>query len=149
MALTYANAADRLLDMRDEEMALRDDEVTGELPPDLEYEEFNEIREQLAAIIEEQLAIYKTRQTTDLGWWCASIWRAIPARAPFRRGAYCYRSAGTSWRSASRFPPTGQPNGSRHDYGAKGYRRMSLTNIEQVMPVVSAQALANCYFRRC
>uniref|UniRef100_UPI00111C926E chromosome partition protein MukF n=1 Tax=Salmonella enterica TaxID=28901 RepID=UPI00111C926E len=66
-ALTYANA-DRLLDMRDEEMALRDDEVTGELPPDLEYEEFNEIREQLAAIIEEQLAIYKTRQTPlDLG----------------------------------------------------------------------------------
>ncbi|MEF3926398.1 condensin subunit MukF, partial [Escherichia coli] len=33
-ALTYANA-DRLLDMRDEEMALRDEEVTGELPPDL------------------------------------------------------------------------------------------------------------------
>ncbi|MDU3002265.1 MAG: chromosome partition protein MukF, partial [Streptococcus parasanguinis] len=30
-ALTYANA-DRLLDMRDEEMALRDEEVTGELP---------------------------------------------------------------------------------------------------------------------
>jgi chromosome partition protein MukF len=59
--LTYANA-DRLLDMRDEEMALRDEEVTGELPPDLEYEEFNEIREQLAAMIEEQLAIYKTRQ---------------------------------------------------------------------------------------
>ncbi|SQJ28104.1 Chromosome partition protein mukF [Salmonella enterica subsp. enterica serovar Heidelberg] len=46
-ALTYANA-DRLLDMRDEEMALRDDEVTGELPPDLEYEEFNEIREQFS-----------------------------------------------------------------------------------------------------
>ncbi len=33
-ALTYANA-DRLLDMRDEEMALRDEEVTGELPADL------------------------------------------------------------------------------------------------------------------
>ncbi len=61
-ALTYANA-DRLLDMRDEEMALRDDEVTGELPPDLEYEEFNEIREQLAAIIEEQLAVY-----TSIRW---------------------------------------------------------------------------------
>ncbi len=28
--------------MRDEEMALRDEEVTGELPEDLEYEEFNE-----------------------------------------------------------------------------------------------------------
>ena len=66
-ALTYANA-DRLLDMRDEEMALRDEEVTGELPEDLEYEEFNEIREQLAAIIEEQLAVYKTRQVPlDLG----------------------------------------------------------------------------------
>lgn len=59
--------ADRLLDMRDEEMALRDEEVTGELPPDLEYEEFNEIREQLAAMIEEQLAVYKTRQVAGSG----------------------------------------------------------------------------------
>ncbi|MEY6760411.1 chromosome partition protein MukF [Kluyvera ascorbata] len=66
-ALTYASA-DRLLDMRDEEMTLRDEEVTGELPPDLEYEEFNEIREQLAALIEEQLAIYRTKQLPlDLG----------------------------------------------------------------------------------
>ena len=31
-ALTHANA-DRLLDMRDEELALRSEEVTGELPP--------------------------------------------------------------------------------------------------------------------
>lgn len=92
--------------MRDEEMALRDDEVTGELPPDLEYEEFNEIREQLAAIIEEQLAIYKTRQTPlDLGL-VVRVSGAIPARASFRRGAYCYRSSGTSWRSASRFHRT-------------------------------------------
>jgi len=59
--LTYASA-ERLLDMRDEEMTLRDDEVTGELPPDLEYEEFNEIREQLAAMIEAQLAIFKTEK---------------------------------------------------------------------------------------
>jgi chromosome partition protein MukF len=58
-ALTYANA-DRLFDMRDEEMTLRDEEVTGELPSELEYEEFNEIREQLAAMIEEALQIYKT-----------------------------------------------------------------------------------------
>lgn len=57
-ALTYANA-DRLFDMRDEEMTLRDEEVTGELPSELEYEEFNEIREQLAAMIEEALQIYK------------------------------------------------------------------------------------------
>ncbi len=60
-ALTYANA-ERLYDMRDEELALRSEEVTGELPSELEYEEFNEIREQLAAMIEEALAIYKAQQ---------------------------------------------------------------------------------------
>ena len=70
--------ADRPLDMRDEEMALRDEEVTGELPEDLEYEEFNEIREQLAAIIEEQLAVYKTRQVPlILVWWYANICHSI------------------------------------------------------------------------
>nr|VUD28305.1 Chromosome partition protein MukF [Raoultella sp. NCTC 9187] len=66
-ALTHASA-DRLLDMRDEEMALLDEEVTGELPEDLEYEEFNEIREQLAALIEAQLVIYKDKGLPlDLG----------------------------------------------------------------------------------
>jgi len=65
--LTFANA-DRLLDMRDEELALRSEEVTGELPPDLEYEEFNEIREQLAAMIEQALKIYQEQQLPlDLG----------------------------------------------------------------------------------
>ncbi|WP_369788617.1 chromosome partition protein MukF [Rouxiella sp. WC2420] len=56
--LTFANA-DRLLDMRDEELALRSDEVTGELPANLEFEEFSEIREQLAALIEKALLIYQ------------------------------------------------------------------------------------------
>ncbi len=66
-ALTYANA-DRLFDMRDEELALRNEEATGELPPELEYEEFSEIREQLAALIEEALAEYKHQQKPlDLG----------------------------------------------------------------------------------
>ena len=60
-ALTYANA-DRLYDVRDEEMTLRSEEVMGELPSELEFEEFNEIREQLAAMIEEALAIYKAQQ---------------------------------------------------------------------------------------
>lgn len=59
--LTHANA-DRLFDVRDEELTLRNEEVTGELPSELEYEEFNEIREQLAAMIEEALAIYKAQQ---------------------------------------------------------------------------------------
>ncbi|QZQ48912.1 chromosome partition protein MukF [Erwinia persicina] len=66
-ALTFANA-DRLYDMRDEELTLRSEEVTGELPSELEYEEFNAIREQLAAMIEEALASYKTQQKPlDLG----------------------------------------------------------------------------------
>ncbi|MFU9137718.1 chromosome partition protein MukF [Erwinia tasmaniensis] len=60
-ALTYANA-DRLYDVRDEELTLRNEEVTGELPSELEYEEFSEIREQLAAMIAEALAIYKAQQ---------------------------------------------------------------------------------------
>ncbi|WP_428945740.1 chromosome partition protein MukF [Pantoea sp. FN060301] len=59
--LTHANA-ERLYDVRDEELTLRNEEVTGELPSELEYEEFNEIREQLAAMIEEALAIYKAQQ---------------------------------------------------------------------------------------
>ncbi|UMX90812.1 hypothetical protein MJ579_10465 [Klebsiella pneumoniae] len=67
-APTYANA-DRLywIQLRDEEMALRDEEVTGELPADLG--EFpNEIREQLAALIEAQLAVYKEKGIPlDLG----------------------------------------------------------------------------------
>ncbi|CRY06617.1 condesin subunit F [Yersinia enterocolitica] len=60
-ALTYANA-DRLLDMRDEELSLRSEEVTGELPPDLEFEEFNAIREQLAAMIEQALLVYQQQK---------------------------------------------------------------------------------------
>ena len=60
-ALTYANA-DRLYDMRDEALTLRNDEVMGELPPEMEYEEINEIREQLAAMIEEALQVYKSQQ---------------------------------------------------------------------------------------
>ena len=66
-ALTIANA-DRLFDMRDEELALLNEEVTGELPPDMEYEEFSEIREQLAAMIEQELKIYqKEQRPLDLG----------------------------------------------------------------------------------
>lgn len=59
--LTHA-AASRLLDMRDEELTLRSEEVTGELPPDLAFEAFSEICEQLAAMIEQALKIYQEQQ---------------------------------------------------------------------------------------
>ncbi|VEJ55844.1 chromosome partition protein MukF [Pragia fontium] len=66
-ALTYANA-ERLYDMRDEELALRSEEVTGELPPDLEFEEFTEMREQIAAHIEVALEVYRRdARPLDLG----------------------------------------------------------------------------------
>lgn len=65
--LTFANA-ERLLDMRDEELALRSEEVTGELPPDLEFEQFSEIRQQLAALIEDALRRYRQDKVPlDLG----------------------------------------------------------------------------------
>ncbi|KAA1193003.1 chromosome partition protein MukF [Photorhabdus heterorhabditis] len=65
--LIVANA-ERLLDMRDEELTLSNEEVTGELPLELEYEEFSEINEQLAEMIEKALLIYQQEQRPlDLG----------------------------------------------------------------------------------
>ncbi|EST59516.1 condesin subunit F [Proteus hauseri ZMd44] len=60
-ALTYANA-ERLFDMRDEELVLRDEEVTGELPEELEYQMFSEVNEQIAQWVEQELASYKLEQ---------------------------------------------------------------------------------------
>ncbi|TFT79223.1 chromosome partition protein MukF, partial [Proteus mirabilis] len=60
-ALTYANA-DRLFDMRDEELVLRDEEVTGELPEELEYQMFSEVNQQIGKWVEQELAAYKIEQ---------------------------------------------------------------------------------------
>lgn len=60
-ALTYANAV-RLIDMRDEALILTDINVTGELPAELEYEEFTEVKEQIVTHIEQTLAVYKQQQ---------------------------------------------------------------------------------------
>ncbi len=66
-ALTVANA-ERFLDMRDEELTLRNEEVMGELPPEMEYEEFSEINERLAEMIEQALAVYQqAKRPLDLG----------------------------------------------------------------------------------
>ncbi|CEE94491.1 mukF protein (killing factor KICB) [Xenorhabdus nematophila str. Anatoliense] len=65
--LTVANA-ERLLDVRDEELTLRNEEVMGELPPAMEYEEFSEINEQLAEMVEQALAVYQqAKRPLDLG----------------------------------------------------------------------------------
>lgn len=76
--LTVANA-DRLLDMRDEELALISAEVTGELPPNLEYEEFSAIKEQMAEMIEQELQVYsKQDKPLNLG----NVLREYLARYP-------------------------------------------------------------------
>ena len=58
--LTFANA-ERLLDMRDEELALQDADVTGELPPELEFESIEQIQEHIIAHIEQNLLRFKVQ----------------------------------------------------------------------------------------
>ncbi|MGB2078653.1 MAG: condensin subunit MukF, partial [Vibrio sp.] len=65
--LTYANA-DRLLDMRDEALILRDDEVTGQLPSELEFESIDRVHDELNERIAAMLHQHKeTGQAIDLG----------------------------------------------------------------------------------
>ncbi|WP_087018798.1 chromosome partition protein MukF [Thaumasiovibrio subtropicus] len=65
--LTIASA-DRLLDMRDEAMVLRDDEVTGVVPEAMEFEELTQVTDALAEQIGERLQTHKeTGEPIDLG----------------------------------------------------------------------------------
>ncbi|HIF9414624.1 TPA: chromosome partition protein MukF [Photobacterium damselae] len=56
--LTYADA-DRLVDMRDEALILRDDEVTGIVPGELEFEELDLVNDELADRVAEMLSVHK------------------------------------------------------------------------------------------
>ncbi|HIF9276906.1 TPA: chromosome partition protein MukF [Photobacterium damselae] len=56
--LTYADA-DRLVDMRDEALILRDDEVTGIVPGELEFEELDLVNDELADRVAEILSAHK------------------------------------------------------------------------------------------
>ncbi|QWA12726.1 chromosome partition protein MukF [Sodalis ligni] len=117
--LTFANA-DRLLDMRDEELMLRTEEVTGELPPDMEYEEFNEIREQLAAMVENALAVYKQqRLPLDLGRVMRDYLIRFPRARQFDVARILVDQAvrlGVAESDFSGLPPQWQ---AINDYGAK------------------------------
>ncbi|MCE0496278.1 chromosome partition protein MukF [Vibrio salinus] len=65
--LTFANA-ERLQDMRDDSLVLRDEEVTGAVPEALEFEEFEEVSNQLSEKIGEMLSVHKKQGTPlDLG----------------------------------------------------------------------------------
>lgn len=56
--LTYADA-DRLVDMRDEALILRDDEVTGIVPYELEFEDLDLVNDELADRVAEMLSAHK------------------------------------------------------------------------------------------
>ncbi len=65
--LTYADA-ERLRDMRDEALLLRDDEVTGVVPDEVEYETFSNVQDELSERVAEMLSLHKqTGQAMDLG----------------------------------------------------------------------------------
>lgn len=65
--LVYSDA-ERLRDMRDEAMLLRDDEVTGQVPTEVEYEELAVVDDELGERVAEMLQHHKeTGQPIDLG----------------------------------------------------------------------------------
>ncbi|MEH0666395.1 chromosome partition protein MukF [Vibrio scophthalmi] len=65
--LSYADA-ERLSDLRDEALVLRDDEVTGQVPLDVVYEEFQQVNDALSERIGEMLQVHKAQgQPIDLG----------------------------------------------------------------------------------
>ncbi|MWN89169.1 chromosome partition protein MukF [Gilliamella sp. Pra-s65] len=82
-SLTFANA-ERLLDMRDEELALHDAEVTGELPSELEFEMIEEIQEHIIAHIEQNLLIFKQEnKPLDMGITIRSYLAQFPREQHF------------------------------------------------------------------
>ncbi|MGF1800532.1 chromosome partition protein MukF [Vibrio gigantis] len=65
--LTYADA-EKLTDLRDEALVLRDDEVMGQAPIDVEYEEFEQVNDLLSDRIAEMLKAHKQQGAPiDLG----------------------------------------------------------------------------------
>ncbi|TFH90071.1 chromosome partition protein MukF [Vibrio ouci] len=65
--LTYADA-ERLSELRDEALVLRDDEVTGQVPLEVEYEEFQQVNDELSERIGGMLKVHKEQGTPiDLG----------------------------------------------------------------------------------
>lgn len=82
-SLTFANA-DRLLDMRDEELALHEAEVTGELPSELEFEMIEEIQEHIIKHIEQNLLIFKQEnKPLDIGIAICSYLAQFPREQHF------------------------------------------------------------------
>ncbi len=60
--------AEKLTDLRDEALVLRNDEVTGAVPLEVEYEEFEQVNDELAERIGDMLKVHKEQGAPiDLG----------------------------------------------------------------------------------
>lgn len=82
-SLVFANA-DRLLDMRDDELTLHHADVLGELPPELEFETMKEIAEHIIAHIKESLACFKAQaKPLDIGETIQSYLTQFPKEQHF------------------------------------------------------------------
>ncbi|PQJ67207.1 chromosome partition protein MukF [Photobacterium angustum] len=77
--LTYADA-ERLLDMRDEALVLRDDEVTGIVPAEMEFEELDLVNDILA---EKVAAMLKAHKATGAPINLSSLLKDYLAQHPF------------------------------------------------------------------
>ncbi len=60
--LTFADA-ERLRDLRDEALVLRETEVTGEVPLEVEYEEFQQVSDEIAQRVGAMLSVHKEQGT--------------------------------------------------------------------------------------
>ncbi|MEI8611890.1 chromosome partition protein MukF [Enterovibrio sp. Hal110] len=79
--LTFADA-DRLLDMRDEALVLSDDEVMGEMPAEVEFEELTVVNDQLSDHIADMLSGHRT---TGAGIDLGSVLKDYLAQHPHAR----------------------------------------------------------------
>lgn len=77
--LTFADA-ERLLDMRDEALVLRDDEVTGIVPAEMEFEELDLVNDLLA---EKVAAMLKAHKATGVPINLSSLLKDYLAQHPF------------------------------------------------------------------
>ena len=81
--LTYADA-ERLLDMRDESIVLRDGEVVGVIPEEVEYEEIEQVKDAFSERIQTMLVDYKQHGTPiDLGLVLEQTLEDYPAAQHF------------------------------------------------------------------
>ena len=117
--LTYADA-ERLRDMRDEEVVLRDDEVTGEMPPAVEFEELSLIDEAINQQVSTLLSHHKdTGAPLDLAHVLKDYLATHPAASHFDLARIVINQAVKLGYAASDFQAIQPEWQAINDHGAK------------------------------